>query len=182
MIKDSDIESNITSRYIKFINRFFDLWFKYRDKIIVREFEQIIHKLIIGRKFKARLPLEQSLKFDIITIGIGGELYYFSPDLITGISTNQKEFMIGSIFDIEDFDNLITNEKFQKIYQAINSGIRNCKRTCEYFDICGGGEPADKLYGAGSFDATQTLTCKLRKKVTCDVISKKINIDESNFA
>lgn len=169
-----DTRNNIIFKYRKFITRFFDLWFEHRDKIRVREFDKTMQDLIIGRRFKAKLRSDHLVQFGIITIGYDGDLYYFSPDLITGSPKNQKKFIIGSIFDVDDFDDVKADEKFQNIYQEINNGIENCSKFCEYFDICGGGEPADKLYGAGSFESTETLTCKLRKKVTSDMINEKI--------
>ena len=46
--------------------------------------------------------------------------------------------------------------------------------TCEYFGFCGGGAPVNKYSENGSFDSTETLFCRLNRKVLVDVILGKL--------
>ena len=57
-------------------------------------------------------------------------------------------------------------------------GFRSCRAargtdpnlTCEYFSICQGGSPANKLFENGTFDSTETLFCRMSKKAVIDVV------------
>jgi uncharacterized protein len=40
------------------------------------------------------------------------------------------------------------------------AGVERCRDACEYFSLCGGGAPANKLYENGSFDSAETAYCR----------------------
>jgi uncharacterized protein len=44
-----------------------------------------------------------------------------------------------------------------------------CHATCVYFRFCGGGPPANKYFENGTIASTETLFCRLHKKVCIDV-------------
>ncbi len=58
--------------------------------------------------------------------------------------------------------------RFQQLEQEISLGVERCQQTCPYFAFCGGGAPANK-FEKGDFAATETLFCRLHKKVCLDV-------------
>jgi sulfatase maturation enzyme AslB (radical SAM superfamily) len=41
---------------------------------------------------------------------------------------------------------------------------------CEYFSVCGGGEPVNKLAENGTFVSTETTYCRLTKKRATDLV------------
>ncbi len=43
-------------------------------------------------------------------------------------------------------------------------------RDCEYYSVCGGGAPVNKLSEHGSFGATRTSYCSLTQMAPVDVI------------
>ena len=43
----------------------------------------------------------------------------------------------------------------------INAGVETCRKECDYFSICGGGAPVNKLSENGTFASTQTSFCNL---------------------
>jgi uncharacterized protein len=47
--------------------------------------------------------------------------------------------------------------------------VRLCRERCDYFPFCGGGAPANKYFENGTFASTETLFCRLHKKVCLDV-------------
>ena len=61
------------------------------------------------------------------------------------------------------------NQKFVNVCSDIRNGISKCRETCEYFALCGGGAPSNKLHENGTFDSTETMRCKLRIKALIDV-------------
>jgi len=52
----------------------------------------------------------------------------------------------------------------------ITLGVEACRGSCEYFSVCGGGAPVNKLAETGSFTATRTLFCSLTQMVPIDLI------------
>jgi uncharacterized protein len=52
--------------------------------------------------------------------------------------------------------------------------LEQCRQTCEYFDICLGGCPANKIFENGTFDSTETLFCRLAKKAVIDVVLERV--------
>jgi uncharacterized protein len=52
----------------------------------------------------------------------------------------------------------------------IDPGVAACRATCEYFSICGGGAPMNKLSENGSFNSTQTVFCSLIQMAAADVV------------
>jgi uncharacterized protein len=68
----------------------------------------------------------------------------------------------------------INGEKFQRMSNDIARGLSKCRNTCEYYNLCGGGAPVNKYFENGSFDSTETMFCRLNRKVIVDVIVAKL--------
>ncbi len=51
----------------------------------------------------------------------------------------------------------------------MSRGVEMCRQTCPYYVFCGGGPPGNKFFENGTFAATETLNCRLHKKVCLDV-------------
>jgi uncharacterized protein len=66
------------------------------------------------------------------------------------------------------------NLKFIAVSAEVASGQERCRASCQYFSICLGGSPANKLFENGSFDSTETLFCRLSKKAVIDVVLGKM--------
>ena len=52
----------------------------------------------------------------------------------------------------------------------IAAGVEACRKECEYFSVCGGGAPVNKLAENGSFTGTRTSFCSLIQMVPIDLI------------
>jgi uncharacterized protein len=52
----------------------------------------------------------------------------------------------------------------------IAAGVAACRKDCEYFSVCGGGAPINKLAENGSFTGTRTSFCSLTQMVPVDLI------------
>ena len=57
-----------------------------------------------------------------------------------------------------------------RCFRDIQAGVEACKGACEYFSICGGGAPVNKLFENGSFTGTRTSYCTLTQMVPTDLI------------
>ena len=52
----------------------------------------------------------------------------------------------------------------------IRAGVEKCSRSCEYFSVCGGGAPVNKLFENGSFASGSTRFCALTQMAPVDLI------------
>ena len=52
----------------------------------------------------------------------------------------------------------------------IDAGVAMCRERCEYFSVCGGGEPVNKLAENGGFASTETAYCRLTKMRATDLV------------
>ncbi|HTQ34584.1 MAG TPA: hypothetical protein VMI30_10455, partial [Stellaceae bacterium] len=56
----------------------------------------------------------------------------------------------------------------------IDAGIDLCRERCEYFSVCGGGEPVNKLFENGSFASAETTYCRMTKMRATDLILDRL--------
>jgi uncharacterized protein len=59
---------------------------------------------------------------------------------------------------------------FQRMHSDIAAGVALCRDVCEYFSVCGGGEPVNKLAETGSFVSTETTYCRMTKMRATDLV------------
>jgi uncharacterized protein len=64
--------------------------------------------------------------------------------------------------------------RFQRVYADIEAGIDLCRRSCDYFTVCGGGCPSNKLAEFGTFVATETQHCRFFVQVVADVAIERL--------
>jgi len=58
-------------------------------------------------------------------------------------------------------EQMLESEAMNAMVADINAGVEACRKECDYFSICGGGAPVNKLSENGSFASTQTSFCNL---------------------
>jgi uncharacterized protein len=107
--------------------------------------------------------------FGILSVDTEGNLATYSPELLDLSDPEQNRFTIGSVRDI-DFRAVFTDPKFARMNDAVQAGVKQCRETCGYFRLCGGGAPSNKLAENGRFDSTETLYCRYKKQLLIDVV------------
>lgn len=108
--------------------------------------------------------------FDILTVGTKGDFSTFCPELLTVKNTEKYgDLALGNVFD-DSFEDVIKSRKYNLILGDIEAGIEMCRNNCEYFGLCPGGAPANKLGEYGTFAAAETLFCHFTKKIPIDVV------------
>jgi uncharacterized protein len=45
-----------------------------------------------------------------------------------------------------------------------------CRQTCDYFGLCGGGAGSNQYWENGSFNSTETLACRYRIQEIAEVV------------
>jgi len=154
-----------------FYEAFYDLAETGLAKLQVREFIGAFASIANPESEYYGNPLAEPMR--TVSIGVNGEIGSFSPELLGYGSERHGTFTFGNIHQ-NDFADVLRDPKFVAVNAEIARGIERCRQSCEYFGICRGGSPANKLFENGSFESTETLFCRLSKKAVIDVVLGRV--------
>jgi uncharacterized protein len=139
----------------------------YRDNfpLHIREVERIAQKLV-GIELSEN---EQVEPWAAIVVAADGGVSTFSPELMEMSAPGYDNFVFGNILegDLDDFSN---TQAFLRASREIAQGVADCKRSCRYFALCGGGSPVNKLSEKGNLSATETEFCRLTTQTSVDAL------------
>ncbi len=107
--------------------------------------------------------------YRIFSVSVTGEFSTFSPELLGSTSAGYGSLDLGNV-RTDSPRELADSKKFLQIFGDIEAGISKCQKSCEYFDLCGGGAPANKLFEAGTFDTAATRFCEYSVKVPRKIV------------
>lgn len=105
----------------------------------------------------------------ILNFDVDGNVSTFSPELLSINSLRYGKFSWTNVHS-GSWTALISNERYKKVVSDINAGISLCRETCGYFDLCGGGDPSNKLAEHQRLDVAATRACHLHVKCLANVI------------
>jgi len=153
-------------RYQQFLKRLLVLNEQSDNPLPIREIDTILRRIKAGRLAP---QVETNTAAAILNFDTKGNISTFSPELLSVTHPTYGSFTLGNVFDTP-LEQIFTAEKFIKMNTDIQNGIERCRESCEYFLLCGGGAPSNKLYENGTFDSTETNACRLRIKLTSDML------------
>ena len=160
-LADADSEAALT----RFLARFGALMKMHRFPIAVRELEEAVAAI---RFLDSDGPTNsQVTPFGIVTIGVDGDVFTFSPELAGHSAPEFPTFAIGNLLR-HSFEELSASPVLRKLTARIGEGVDLCRSQCRYFRLCGGGAPSNKLFENGTFACAETLYCRLTKKRVAD--------------
>jgi uncharacterized protein len=142
--------------YRAFLVRMFERATQQRKNMIIREFE-IPFLFIQGYGHGINNP--QTDPFGIISVDSDGNMSTFSPEMLGLEHKAYDSFSFGNIL-ADDFETISRRIEDSKIYADIRSGVQKCEKECQYFKLCGGGAPVNKIYENNSADSTETVYCR----------------------
>lgn len=111
--------------------------------------------------------------FGIVSVDCLGNISTFSPELLGQRNDVYHNFTFGNVRD-GPLSLVESNSAFRKLNRDIQQGVMRCRESCAYFNVCGGGAPANKYYEHGTFTATETLYCRLTKKAIIDLVLEEV--------
>lgn len=117
----------------------------------------------------ARCRNHQVEPLAIVSVDSLGNLSTFSPELLGVAHRDYAGFVFGNVHE-HDLDDMLVSAAFERAHAAIRAGVRRCAESCAYFEFCGGGAPANKLFENGDFATTETLYCQLTKQTLLEVV------------
>lgn len=110
----------------------------------------------------------------ILNVDVEGNYTTFSPELLATTHPKYGAFKWGNV-KTDPWKSLAAHPGFLRARADIAKGVERCRRSCEYFSMCGGGCPSNKLAEHGTFDAAETNYCRFHVQAVTDVVLEKID-------
>lgn len=153
-------------RFHRFLTRF---WQEARrdDRIhFIREIDGIIPRVF---RPEGELRNVQVEPFAMLNVDCHGNVSSFSPELLGLKNAAYNDFVIGNVHE-HSLEQMRSSAVMRAMTRDVQAGVARCRSECEYFSVCGGGAPINKLTENGSFDSTRTQFCALTHMVPTDII------------
>lgn len=169
-------QSSYEKKYTQFLEYLLNALTNCSKPIQIREFHTFYEILFKYQSMDYATLLDaQSTPLKMLHIDHDGNFTTFSPQLLGMTSKEYGEnFLLGNLLT-DNLDSAINTKKFQQIYSDIQVGIKACQNTCDYFQVCGGGSPANKYSETGTFHATETTHCKFKVQIPRGLALQKLN-------
>lgn len=158
--------------YHRFLNEFWALSQSRQQIKSIREIDEMIDTM--SRPPETQSESQMAEPFAILNMDCLGNISTFSPELLGVRDKVYGDFNLGNINRdwLIDFPE---QPRLARIRAEIEAGIAICRSSCPYFDVCGGGEPANKLAENGTFASSETRSCRLTRMTVADVVLNAIS-------
>jgi uncharacterized protein len=161
-------EAGIEDAYYRFLREFWRLAAASPEKFaFIREIDDATHQVL--RPKEAPFFNQLVEPFAITSMDWAGNLATFSPELLGLKNAAYDDFIIGNI-NRDRLIDLPQRPVLQKMLADITAGVELCRQRCEYFSVCGGGEPVNKLAENGTFVSAETTYCRMSKMRATDLV------------
>jgi uncharacterized protein len=133
----------------------------------VREVDGMLPRIF--RPDKSAMRNAQVEPFGMMNVDCHGNVSSFSPELLGLKNGDYGDFIVGNI-RTDSLEAMHRSVTMNAMSRDIAAGVAACRENCEYFSVCGGGAPINKLAENGSFTGTRTSFCSLTQMVPVDLI------------
>jgi uncharacterized protein len=138
--------------------------------LTIREVKFMSQTLLLD---KAKIGQGTRTPLSILSFDTEGNFSTFCPELLTTSTERFPSFLFGNIH-MSTIRSLTNNSVFRQVHSEIDAGISKCRTECEYFEVCGGGIPSNKVCETGSFNVSQTDLCRLKIQLVAEHVSKSL--------
>lgn len=161
-------EIGVEAAYYRFLSEFWRLSAVALGKLtFIREIEHALQQVI--RPKDAPFGNQLVEPFAVLSMDWAGNLSTFSPELLGLKNADYGDFLLGNV-NRDALVDLPHRPNFARMLRDIRTGVEMCRGRCEYFSVCGGGEPVNKLSENGTFASTETAYCRLTKMRATDLV------------
>jgi uncharacterized protein len=172
------VEEEAQRRFRDFLGTFWRLA-RQGDKIhFIREIDGMLPRVF--RPEGEGVRNVQVEPFCMLNIDCNGNVSTFSPELLGLKNAKYNDFVIGNI-NAASLEEMRRSAAMHAMSRDIAAGVELCRQSCEYFSVCGGGAPVNKLFENGSFNSARTSFCDLTQKVPIDLILEAFSRFESRL-
>ena len=153
-------------RYRAFMQRIWERTSADGGIFKLREFEGLANVIFYGQRMT---HTDMNRPFAIVNFDYQGNFSTFDPELL-GVQTERYgEFVLGNVRR-DSLVSVCSGEKFARMHNEMRAGVERCRSECAYFSVCGGGCGSNKYWENGSFDSTETKSCRYRVKAVTDIV------------
>jgi uncharacterized protein len=169
---ESFAEAGIEDAYYDFLSEFWRLSAANPGKIsFIREIDDAQRNVFRPRDTGIHNQL--ATPFAITSMDWTGNIATFSPELLGLKNRDYDDFVLGNV-NRDRLEDLAARPLLARMAGDIDAGIALCREHCEYFSVCGGGEPVNKLFENGSFATSETTYCRMTKMRVTDLILDRL--------
>ena len=159
--------ADLRARFNTFLDRFWRLARQSGRFSYIREIDGMLPRIL--RPQEAVMGNEQVAGFGMLNVACNGDVSSFSPELLGLKDERYGDFIIGNVHR-HSLDDMRASDVMQRMTRDIALGVAACRNSCDYFSVCGGGAPINKLTENGSFASDRTRFCELTQMVPTDLI------------
>jgi len=160
-------QTNLRQRFADFLDRFWRCARRRGGFRLIREIDAMLPRVL--RPEEAVMTNEQVVPFGMLNVACNGDVSTFSPELLGLKNAAYDDFIIGNVLT-HSLADMQAGATLQRMARDIARGVEACRQGCEYFSVCGGGAPVNKLTENGSFASDRTRFCELTQMVPIDLI------------
>jgi uncharacterized protein len=154
-------------RFERFLETFWTLSRQGNRIRYIREVDGMLPRVFRPKDSEMRNSQVEPL--GMMNVDCHGNVSSFSPELLGLKHDEYGDFIIGNIHT-DSLERMRSSASMNAMSRDIAAGVAACRRDCEYFSVCGGGAPVNKLAENGSFASTRTSFCSLTQMVPIDLI------------
>jgi uncharacterized protein len=165
-------DAGIDRAYYRFLSEFWRLSAAHPGKLkFIREIDDAQRNVF--RPQEAGFFNQLAVPFAVTSMDWTGNIATFSPELLGLKNAEYQDFVLGNV-NRDGLTEMADAPLLAKMKADIDAGIALCHDTCEYFSVCGGGEPVNKLFENGSFASTETTYCRMTKMRVTDLVLDRL--------
>ena len=168
----------LRQRYETFLRTFWHLARADGRVKFVREIDHALPRVFRPESVRARNIQVEPL--GMVNVDSHGNVSSFSPELLGYKNADYDDFLLGNI-NTRSLAEIFQTCVDSALLRDIRAGTEACRGSCDYFSVCGGGAPVNKLFENGRFDSTTTSFCTLTQMVPTDLILNAYDRLEQNW-
>jgi len=157
----------LRKRYAAFLRSFWHLARRSGRVRFVREIDLALPRIFRPDGVPTRNIQVEPLA--MLNVDSHGNVSSFSPELLGLKNEEYRDFLLGNI-NFQSLREIRDACLASPLFRDIQAGVQACSRSCDYFSVCGGGAPVNKLFENGSLTGTETSYCTLTQMVPTDLI------------
>lgn len=169
----SVFSEEVCERVTGFYGRLFELYMDSDKHMKIREFDRCLEAILrqpdVLDITKLSYESHQNTPMAILSVDYQGNFSTFSPELIGQKAPAYNDFILGNILT-EHFLQPRRKDILQTLTNEINLGIKKCRQECSFFNVCGGGAPANKYFENGTFHSSDTRYCNFNIKIPTELV------------
>jgi uncharacterized protein len=166
-VSDLFAAENAQESFKRFLSEFWRLSRQSGRIRFVREVDGMLPRIF--RPEQSAMQNAQVEPFGMMNVDCHGNVSSFSPELLGLKNGDYGDFIVGNI-RTDSLEEMHRSRTMTAMSRDIAAGVAACRKGCEYFSVCGGGAPINKLAENGSFTSTRTSFCSLTQMVPVDLV------------